>query len=71
MKNQVIRLIGQLYQVTTRKDGGSRVVIDVGYESIGGIQELQRMNGAGDTNLAIAIATYEESSAEPFQDFKL
>lgn len=52
---QVIRFIGQLYDVRTKRDGGGRITIDFGAESLEQIMELQRANAAGDTNLAFAV----------------
>jgi hypothetical protein len=60
VENEVIKLTGQLFKVSTVKDGGSRIVIDVGYESLTGVQELIKMNGNGEINLAIVIAPYFE-----------
>lgn len=65
---KVIKLIGQLYEVRSRRDGGSRVVIDVGNESIEGILELQKMNGLGDTSLAIALTPFNDSGVSDTEE---
>lgn len=57
--NEVIKLTGQLFKVTTTKDGGSRIIIDCGYDSLGAVQELIKLNGNGDINLAIVVCPYE------------
>lgn len=59
-ENELIKLTGQLFKVTTEKDGGSRIILDVGYDSLTGVQELIKMNGNGEINLAIVIAPYFE-----------
>lgn len=53
-----IKMIVQLYKVSTTKDGGSRIVLDCGAESLSAIQKIQRLNAAGDVSLAIAVVPY-------------
>ena len=55
---ETIQLVCQLYKVTSGKDGGSRIVLDCGVESLEAIQKIQRLNAQGDTNLAVAIVPY-------------
>lgn len=55
-----ITLVCQLNKVTTTRDGGSRLVLDCGAESLKAIQRIQGMNAAGDVSLAIAVQPFRE-----------
>lgn len=55
---QPIQITAQLYEVKTKRDGGGRLVLDFGVDSLQDILELQRLNAQGDVNLAIAIVPY-------------
>lgn len=53
-----IILIAQLYKVSTTKDGGSRIVLDCGSESLNAVQKIQRINADGDVSLTWAVMKY-------------
>ena len=56
--DEAIKLICQLYKVTTTKDGGSRIVLDCGSESLKAVQRIQTLSSLGDVSLAIACVPY-------------
>lgn len=60
----VIKFVGQLFEIKSRKDGGSRIVIECGFESMNAILELQKLNGQGETNLAIAVAPFDKENID-------
>ena len=54
----IIKLTAQINKIQTTKDGGYRIALDTGSDSLQGIIELQKLHARGDTSLAIAIAVY-------------
>jgi hypothetical protein len=60
-----LQIIAQLYEVKTKRDGGGRLVLDFGVDSLPDILELQKMNASGDVNLAIAIVPYGQDAEQP------
>jgi hypothetical protein len=58
MKRQVIEFCGVLYDVRTKRDGGGRIQIDFGADSLLAVVELQKLNAMGDINLGIAIVPF-------------
>ena len=52
---EAIHMICQLYKVSSTRDGGSRIVLDCGSESLDAVQKIQKLNAMGDVNLALAI----------------
>lgn len=54
----IIKFTAQLDKIVSTKDGGTKITLDCGYDAIEAIQELQRLNGVGGINLAVAIATF-------------
>lgn len=58
-EKDVIKLIVQLFRVTTNRDGGTRIQFDCGAESLEAIQRIQTLNSQGDVNLALAIVPYD------------
>lgn len=55
-----IKLIAQLKEIKHTKDGGIRIILDCGADSLIDVQKLEKLNSTGDINLAIAIVPYEE-----------
>ena len=58
-----IKICAQLYRVTTEKDGGSKIVLECGSESLTSVQKLLALNGSGNVNLAVAIVPFLDSSS--------
>ena len=54
-----IKIIAQLNSVRTTNDGGGRLVLEFGRDSLEGILELQRLNASNQISLAIAIIPYD------------
>jgi hypothetical protein len=54
-----IKLIAQLKEIKHTKDGGTRIVLECGKESLPDVQKLEILNSTGDTNLGIAIVPVE------------
>lgn len=59
--SQIIKITGQINKIQTTKDGGYRLTLDTGCESLQGILELQKLHARGDTSLAIVIAPYDDN----------
>lgn len=57
---EAIDFVCQLYSVKTTRDGGSRITLDCGAESLRAIQRIQTLNSKGDISLAIACVPYLE-----------
>lgn len=60
MSEETINFVAQLYEVKTRADGGSRIVIECGADALEAIQKLVKLNGTGDVNLAVAVCPFVE-----------
>lgn len=58
MNQEPIKLTGQLYDIRTKRDGGSRVTLDCGAESLASIQQLVGLMALGDINLAVVLVPY-------------
>lgn len=56
--NQIVQFVAQIYDVRTKRDGGGRLQLDFGVDALPAILELQRLNAAGDINLALAIVPH-------------
>lgn len=54
-----IKLTTQLYRIIFNRDGGGRIFLDFGAESLKSIQKLQDLNSEGDVNLATVFVPYE------------
>lgn len=65
MKKNPIKLIVQLFEVKSRPDGGMRIILECGKESIEGVQELIRKNAYGKSSYAIAMVEYRDKSDLP------
>lgn len=50
-----ITMTCQLFDIKTRRDGGGRVQLEFGAESMHAVAELMRLNAMGHTNLGVAI----------------
>jgi hypothetical protein len=50
-----IQLVAQLYDIKTKRDGGSRLTLDTGLESLEGIQNLLGFMAHGEMNLHVVI----------------
>lgn len=59
-----IKLVVQLFRITFNRDGGGRLQLDFGNESLEAIQELQKHMATGDVNLAAAFVPYDGVSFE-------
>jgi hypothetical protein len=59
-EQQPVRLIAVLNKVSSTRDGGSRITLDCGAESLDAVQKLQRMNADGEVCLAIAIVPFKD-----------
>lgn len=57
-RQDIIKFTAQLDKIVSTKDGGTKITLDCGYDAIEAIQELQRLNGVGGINLAVAIAPF-------------
>lgn len=55
-----IKLVVQLYKVSTTRDGGSRITLDCGSESLKAIQKIQELSSKGDISFAIACVPYAD-----------
>lgn len=68
---KVIKMTGILVEVKSRRDAGTRIIIDVGSDSIEGILELQKLNSSGDIAFAIAITPFGDGKDEvKFDEWK-
>lgn len=56
-----IKFFGQLYRVSTTKDGGGRITIEFGLDALDAIHEMQKLNAKGDTNFALAVVPFKEN----------
>lgn len=69
----VANFVVQLYDVRTKKDGGGRLQLDFGVDALAEIQKLQRWNGTGGCNFALAVVPYREgriNHPEPEIDYE-
>lgn len=67
-----IKLVAQLDRITTTRDGGGKLTLEFGADSLSAIHELQTLNGTGDTNLMVVIVPFEEriaSHENPFEEW--
>lgn len=55
-----IQFVAQLNSIKTSKDGGGKIILEFGFDSMEAVLELQRLNGEGEINLAIAVVPFEE-----------
>lgn len=55
---KTIRMTAQIYNTRIGRDGGGKITLDFGADSLPAIKELM---GLGDANLAIAIVPYRET----------
>ena len=58
---KVANFVVQLFKITTDKQGGGRIQFDFGAESLDEIQKIQKANGRGGMNFALAVVPYKES----------
>lgn len=61
-----IKLIVQLDSIRSTRDGGGKLTLEFGADSLQEIHRLQLLNGSGDTSLAVVIVPYTEG----FPEFK-
>lgn len=59
---EVAKIVGQLYRVSSNKDGGGRITFDYGAESIEEIHKIIRANSTEGMNFALAIVPYKGQS---------
>lgn len=57
MRRDPIKITGQVKSFAITKDGGGKLTIEFGADSLGEVKELM---GLGDVNLAMAIVPYVE-----------
>lgn len=62
MDKKPIKLIAELYSVTTTRDGGSKVIFLCGTDSLSAIQAIQNCNAEGDTMFALVAVPFEKDS---------
>lgn len=62
-KRVLIQMTAQLYDVRTRKDGGGRIQLDFGADSIEAVMAIQRLNSIGDTSFAIALVPIHQNES--------
>ena len=65
-----ITFTAQLFDIKTRRDGGGRVQLEFGAESMQAIAELMALNATGETNLGVAIVPVVNSYAEQSRAYK-
>lgn len=58
---QPIKLTCQLSRVVTTKDGGGKLTLEFGHDSIEAVHQLQLLNGIGEVNLAVVIVPFEDN----------
>lgn len=63
-KRPVFEFTGQINKVTTKRDGGGRVELDFGGESIVPIQMIQQLQCQGEVNFAIVMAPWFPAKGE-------
>lgn len=57
--SEPVKIIAQLHSVRTTSDGGGKITLEFGYDSLEGVLELQRLNSQGQTSLALAIVPFD------------
>lgn len=57
-----IKLTVQLFRIISNRDGGGRILLDFGSDSLEAIQQLQTLNAKGDINLAAVFVPFEETN---------
>lgn len=55
-----IQIVCQIDRITMLRDGGGKLTVEFGKESIEAINELSRLNAQGDLNLAAAFVPFTE-----------
>ncbi len=63
-----IKLTVQIYDIKVKRDGGARIQLDCGNDSIEGVQALLGVLASGDLNLAAVLVPYSERSSLPDMD---
>lgn len=62
MDKKPVKMVLELYSVTTMRDGGSKIIFLAGTDSLSAIQEMQKCNAEGDTLFAAALIPFEKDS---------
>lgn len=60
MDKKPIKLVAVLERVSTSRDGGTKITLVCGADSLSAIQELQTLNAEADVCLALAIVPFEK-----------
>lgn len=63
--SEPIKMIVQLFDIKTRRDGGGRIQLEFGADSMMQVAELMKLNALGDTNLAIALVPVGAQTEQP------
>lgn len=59
--NEPIKMIVQLYEVKSRKDGGGRLVLEFGAESMAAATDLMKINANQESLFALALMPVVDS----------
>jgi len=56
-----IKIVAQLNNVRTLKDGGGKLTLDFSLDSLSEVQRLQRLNGMGEMNFMVVCVPMHKS----------
>lgn len=59
-QEQAAKFIAQIYSVTSRKDGGGKIILEFGADALEQVQKIQRWNSLQGMNIAIAAVPYNQ-----------
>lgn len=62
MKTQSAQITAQINSIKTLKDGGYRLTLDFGQDSLDAVQKLITWNNSGEANFAVVIVPYRDES---------
>lgn len=62
MDKKPIKMVLELYSVSTTRDAGSKIIFLAGTDSLAAIQAMQNCNAEGDTVFAVALIPFEKDS---------
>jgi hypothetical protein len=65
--SEPVKLVLQLNNVKTHKDGGGRITFDFGLESLNEIHRLQKINGRGEQNFMVVVVPHNETKTDQWE----